>query len=124
MLWDMSTLGLRSFLSASAWLLGLLPALPSLAADGVRERELVRLVREDCGSCHGIPLKGGLGPALLPETLQDKPDQSLVLTILQGRPGTPMPPWQPFLSEGEAAWIVARLKAGFPEMQAFAGAGR
>ncbi|MDD5298440.1 MAG: cytochrome c [Rhodocyclaceae bacterium] len=85
------------------------------AMDGVRERELVRLVREDCGSCHGLTLKGGLGPPLLPETLQDKPEQYVVLTILHGHPGTPMPPWSPFMNETEAAWIASRLKAGFPD---------
>jgi cytochrome c55X len=80
-----------------------------------RGRELVRLVRQDCGSCHGLMLRGGLGPALLPETLRDKPPAGLKYTILLGRPGTAMPPWQPFLSEAEADWIVAQLLRGFPE---------
>ena len=85
------------------------------APDAARERELVHLVRQDCGSCHGMTLKGGLGPALLPSTLADKSAESLKYTILQGRPGTPMPGWQQFVSEAEAEWIVARLKTGFPE---------
>jgi cytochrome c55X len=80
-----------------------------------RTRELVRMVRQDCGSCHGLTLCGGLGPALLPETLRDKPPAGLKFTILLGRPGTAMPPWQPFLSEAEADWIVAQLLRGFPE---------
>lgn len=80
-----------------------------------RTRELVRLVRQDCGSCHGLSLKGGLGPALLPAALQDKPEESLKATILMGRPGTAMPPWGRFLTEVEVDWILARLRAGFPE---------
>lgn len=80
-----------------------------------RSRELIRMVRQDCGSCHGLTLRGGLGPALLPENLRDRPPQSLKYTILQGRPGTAMPPWQPFMSEAEADWIVAQLLRGFPE---------
>lgn len=80
-----------------------------------RTRELIRMVRQDCGSCHGLTLRGGLGPALLPETLRDKPPAGLKHTILLGRPGTAMPPWQPFLSEAEADWIVAQLLRGFPE---------
>ena len=80
-----------------------------------RARELVRLVRQDCGSCHGMSLKGGLGPPLLPEALRDKPADSLRYTVLLGRPGTPMPPWEAFLSEAEADWIVLQLMAGFPE---------
>jgi cytochrome c55X len=80
-----------------------------------RQRELVRLVRQDCGSCHGLRLTGGLGPALLPGRLVDLPASSLVATILGGRPGTPMPPWRGMLSEKEAEWIVDRLQHGFPE---------
>lgn len=72
------------------------------------------MVRQDCGSCHGMTLKGGLGPALLPEDLLGKPSESLVATIYAGRPGTPMPPWQQFMSEAEAAWIVQKLISGFP----------
>jgi cytochrome c55X len=79
-----------------------------------RERELVRLVRQDCGACHGMTLQGGLGPALLPDALRDKPVESLRATILRGRPGTAMPPWQAMLSEKEADWIVKYLLAGFP----------
>lgn len=79
-----------------------------------RRNELINLVRQDCGSCHGLTLKGGLGPALLPETLKDKPPAGLVATILYGRPDTAMPPWQRFLSESEAEWIVINLQKGFP----------
>ena len=80
-----------------------------------RQKELIHLVRQDCGSCHGMTLQGGLGPALLPANLADKPAESLVATIVHGRPGTPMPPWHRFLAEDEARWIVAKLMAGFPE---------
>ena len=76
---------------------------------------LERLVRQDCGSCHGMTLQGGLGPALLPANLADKPAESLVATIVHGRPGTPMPPWHRFLGEDEARWIVAKLMTGFPQ---------
>lgn len=81
----------------------------------IRQRELVHLVRQDCGSCHGMTLQGGLGPPLLPATLADKPADGLVATIIGGRTGTPMPPWHGFLTEDEAQWIVAKLMAGFPE---------
>lgn len=82
--------------------------------DAARRVELVTLVRQDCGSCHGLTLKGGLGPALLPEALKDKPADYLKYVILQGRPGTAMPPWQRFLNDAEAQWIVSNLQKGFP----------
>jgi cytochrome c55X len=84
------------------------------APDASRQREIVRLLRQDCGSCHGMRLTGGLGPPLTPQALHDKPSESLVATIVGGRAGTAMPPWRPFLSEAEAAWLVARLREGDP----------
>lgn len=82
-----------------------------------RQRELVRMVRQDCGSCHGMTLNGGLGPALTPQALRERdiPKEALVATIFGGRPGTPMPPWHRFLNEAEAEWIVDRLLEGFPQ---------
>lgn len=87
---------------------------PLLAAepDPARQAELRHLLLQDCGSCHGLSLKGGLGPALLPDLLANKPEDYLAATILHGRPGTPMPPWQPFLTPDEAAWLARLLKQG------------
>ena len=62
-----------------------------------------------------MTLQGGLGPALLPATLQEKPVEGLVATIYYGRPGTPMPPWKQFMSEADATWIVQKLMSGFPQ---------
>lgn len=80
-----------------------------------RQAELLNLVRHDCGSCHGLTMAGGLGLPLSPELLKDKPREMLSETILRGRPGTPMPPWQDFLTEEEAAWIVDLLLKGMPD---------
>jgi cytochrome c55X len=81
-----------------------------------RQRELVNMVRQDCGSCHGMTFRGGLGPPLTPEALREKPAGSLALAVLNGRPGTPMPPWRAFVSDAEAEWIVTRLQKGFPDV--------
>ena len=51
---------------------------------------------------------------LTAEALADKPAEGLVATIVGGRPGTPMPPFQTILSEAEAEWIVYWLMRGFP----------
>lgn len=77
-----------------------------------RQNELTHLVKQDCGSCHGMTLKGGLGPALLVENLQNKPILFIQNTILYGRPGTAMPPWKTLLTEQEALWIAEQLKQG------------
>ena len=84
---------------------------------GARRAQLVHMVREDCGSCHGMTLKGGLGPPLLPAALAGKDALSLEATILDGRPGTPMPPWRRFMTEDEVRWLVESLKKGLPNDQ-------
>ena len=77
-----------------------------------REKQLVHLLKQDCGSCHGMTLKGGLGPALLPENLKGKPELFLTNTILFGRPGTAMPPWKEIITEKEAKWLTKQLTQG------------
>lgn len=84
------------------------PAQPSPG----RQAELLALLDQDCGSCHGMTRKGGLGPPLLPEALAGKSDAALVAVILQGSTRQPMPPWGFFLDAEEAAWLVDVLRAG------------
>ena len=77
-----------------------------------RQAQLRNMVAQDCGSCHGLTMKGGLGPPLRPADLAGKDVDGLVDTILYGRPGTPMPPWDFEISRDEAAWLVERLLKG------------
>ena len=77
-----------------------------------RQTELTHLLKQDCGSCHGMTLKGGLGPALLPDQLKGKPTDYLVMTILEGHPNTAMPGWKTMLSADDALWIANQIKQG------------
>ena len=77
-----------------------------------RKAELQHFLDHDCGSCHGMTRKGGLGSPLDAATLAEKDTETLVAIILDGIPGTPMPPWRPLLTEEEALWIVHSLKNG------------
>jgi cytochrome c55X len=97
----------------------LLPAMAALAQalaepTPARRDELRHLLRHDCGSCHGMTMRGGLGAPLLPETLAGRSDELLSEVILQGIRGTAMPPWRGELSEADAAWIVRELRQGGP----------
>jgi cytochrome c55X len=74
--------------------------------------DLERLVRQDCGSCHGMTLKGGLGPDLRATRLAGRDKAEIARIILDGVPGTAMPPWRPLLSEDEALWIANYLMSG------------
>jgi cytochrome c55X len=79
-----------------------------------RQTELRNLLTQDCGSCHGLTLAGGLGPSLQSRALASKSPELLAATILYGRPGTAMPPWRPFISDTEAAWLARLLKHQTP----------
>ena len=87
-------------------------AADEVVAASARQHELLRVLKQDCGSCHGLRLTGGLGPALTPQALKDKPAGSLAATIMSGRAGTAMTPWRLFLTEAEAEWLVARMQRG------------
>lgn len=64
-----------------------------------RQQELQNMLKHDCGSCHGLTLKGGLGPSLLAKALINKTVAFSVLTIRERRKGTAMPSWKPFMTE-------------------------
>lgn len=80
-----------------------------------RQRELLHLLRHDCGSCHGMRLLGGLGPPLTPEALSGKSREALHTLILEGVPGLAMPPWKAILGPEEVYWLLDRLFEGIPE---------
>ena len=99
---------------AAAWLVLLVLAAPAAAEPIPLERAaaLERLVRQDCGSCHGMTLKGGLGPDLRAETLAGRDPATLALVIRDGVPTRAMPGWAPLLTDAEVDWIVRYLLEG------------
>lgn len=99
----------RCWLSAAAISIA---AGAALADDVADPEKLTNLVRQDCGSCHGLTLKGGLGKPLTADRLAAWDREQLTYIILDGVPGTPMPPWRSLLSEAEARWIADTLKQG------------
>ena len=92
-------------------LLILIPA-NALAFEPTSERQqvLLNLLKHDCGACHGLKLKGGLGPPLLPESLADKSNEYLLETIQEGRPDTAMPPWKKFINKDESLWLIEIIR--------------
>ena len=81
----------------------------ALAQDANR---LEHIIIQDCGSCHGLTLKGGLGLPLTEQALADAEPEAIASIILDGVPGTAMPPWRPLLTEDEARWMANYLKKG------------
>ena len=107
-----TTSPLRHWVSAAV--LAVVLADPALCGEisSARQAQLRNLVLQDCGSCHGMTMKGGLGSSLLPSDLADFDETSIAQIVLDGVPGTPMPPWRGLLSQTEAEWIANALKAG------------
>ncbi|MCC0062684.1 MAG: cytochrome c [Defluviimonas sp.] len=95
--------------SLLALCLAAMPAVAEVPPD--RARALEHMVLQDCGSCHGLTMKGGLGRPLTPDALAHAEPGGLALIILDGIPGTAMPPWRPLLTEDEALWIASYLKS-------------
>ena len=100
----------RALLLISSAVLAWTQAAAQIDAD--RRLELLYLLKQDCGSCHGMTLRGGLCPSLLPGALGGKPAELLVATILEGRANTAMPPWKALLTPEEAVWLVDQLQKG------------
>ena len=103
-------------MTRSIWLaLSILIVAPLNASDDIssdRQQELRNLLVQDCGSCHGLTMRGGLGPALVPSVLQGKSSEYISTIILNGRPGSAMPAWRSLLSPAEARWIADELLQG------------
>lgn len=86
-------------------------ALPVQAGEvaPARAEELRHLVRQDCGSCHGLRLTGGLGSPITAQALAGRDPDELAMLILDGLPGSAMPGWRPLLTADEARWIADYL---------------
>ncbi|MGF1642363.1 MAG: c-type cytochrome [Thiotrichales bacterium] len=100
----------------SRWLAALIAACawPLAQADlpAPRQQELRNFFVQDCGSCHGLTMRGGLGGPLLPENLKDKPDDYLYAVIMEGIPGQPMPPWKALLNDADVAFLIRLMRQG------------
>lgn len=59
------------------------------------EDELANFVIQDCGSCHGLKLKGGLGPPLRPEDIEALPETAVAAIIREAFPVRPCRPGKP-----------------------------
>lgn len=92
---------IAALLAGSAWV--------AQAGEAQNPEALKRLVHQDCGSCHGLTLKGGLGPDLRPQSLEHYEVEGLAAVILYGIPGTAMPPWSPLITSDTANWIAQYL---------------
>lgn len=97
---------------ATAWKVALGLSFFAIAADMAQASaagEPAALYREHCVACHGEQRLGGMGPALLPESLQRVRPAEASAVITQGRTATQMPGFADTLSAEQIAalstWI-------------------
>ena len=76
------------------------------------ESDLRNLLKHDCGSCHGLTLRGGLGLPLTSERVRQLPESYLFEVIRNGKAQTAMPPWNKILNDEEIRIIIRFLKEG------------
>jgi cytochrome c55X len=75
-----------------------------------RQTQLRRLLAQDCSVCHGMLLKGDLGPPLTNKSLAGKSEEELMQSIMEGHEETAMPPWWWMLEEYEARWLIRFIR--------------
>ena len=86
-------------------------ALSATATTNVNAKAIdaAALFQTHCASCHGTQRIGGMGPALLPESLSRIRDQAVMDTIRHGRVATQMPAFASTLNDAQitaiAQWI-------------------
>lgn len=85
-------------------LVGLLLPFGAAGADPVQDYS------EFCASCHGADRLGGIGPALIPETLRRMRGPKVALVIGEGRVATQMPGFSGDLEAAQIAALTEFLK--------------
>lgn len=94
---------------------GGMPAKVDMSADNVKKGEEVFNGR--CVSCHGPGGEGkiGMGPALASQSfLEAASDEMLMTTVLKGRVGTTMIPWEGAMTHEEVGQVVSYLRSLAP----------
>ena len=87
-------------------------ALATLAFSGASAAaDAPALYTQHCLSCHGAGRLGGMGPALLPESLERLKRKDAVATIREGRAATQMPPFGQTLQPDEIEALTGRKEA-------------
>ena len=71
------------------------------------------LYQQHCASCHGEKRLGGMGPALLPESLSRLKKPQAARMIRDSRPGVQMPAFKAQLKDEEIASVLTFVRNSF-----------
>ncbi len=96
-------------MKARALLAGL--ALAASGAVALAQPDAAKLYGEHCAACHGVDRLGGIGPALLPESLERLRRPAAAQVIAKGRHATQMPGFDDKLSAADVDALVGLIYA-------------
>jgi len=82
------------------------PSLPAPTQSSGARIDAAALYQQHCASCHGATRTGGMGPALLPESLERLRKKDALAVVQHGRPATQMAGFAEQLSSAEIASVV------------------
>lgn len=85
-------------------------ATAALAAPVLAAPDATALYQQHCASCHGAQRTGGMGPALLPESLERLRPAEAIKTIAEGRQATQMPAFRNALSAEDIAALAQHIR--------------
>src|SRR5688572_16198651 len=83
----------------------------AMSGQRVRTGQIARTYAENCASCHGANLQGGLAPSMLDDVwTHGGDDESLARSIREGMPEKGMPGWKQKLSDNEVRAMVIFIR--------------
>ncbi|QOP43953.1 c-type cytochrome [Sulfurimonas sediminis] len=77
---------------------------------GTSHMDVEKMFEKECQGCHGPNHEGGVGADLRPAQLEKKNAYTLAEIILNGRPGTAMPPFANKMTKADAQKMVDYLQ--------------
>jgi len=77
---------------------------------GTSNMDVEKVFEKECQGCHGPNHEGGVGSDLRPKVISKKNAYMLAETILNGRPGTAMPPFKDKFTKADADKMVDYLQ--------------
>ena len=77
---------------------------------GTSSMDVEKVFEKECQGCHGPNHEGGVGSDLRPKVISKKNAYMLAETILNGRPGTAMPPFKDKFTKADADKMVDYLQ--------------
>lgn len=86
-------------------------AAPSPTSAAEQFKPVVKLYQDACSGCHGPQRQGATGPALIPQRIGGVGDEFIKTILLNGRPGTAMPPWKGVITDSQISDLISYIKS-------------